>query len=494
MKNKILELKNISKSYDKNLVLKKIDFDLYPGEIHSIIGENGAGKSTMMKIISGNTNYDNGVISLQNQQVSFHNSLEAMSKGINIVYQELSFCDNLTVLENFFINREIKNSLGILDWDKMHKKLSNFLRQADFFIEPYTPISQLNIGVKQMLEIFKALFFNSKIIILDEPTSSLSKKEIDLLFRYVKDFAILGVSFIFISHKIPEIIELSDRVSVLRDGELIFTKNIQDTNENDIISAMVGREIQQNEFYSRKLDLTEAVLSVKSLSGGFLKDISIDLKKGEILGMFGLIGAGRTEFIKSIIGEYPRDSGEIFLMNSKVNIKNPYDALQNKIAYLSEDRKNLGLYLDFTILSNVISCILDRFTSVLNGLDFSKSRIFAQKYVDLMNVRPNDINKVVGTLSGGNQQKVLFAKCIVSDPQILIIDEPTKGVDVNAKYEIHEKIKALSDNGVSIILISSELPEILKLSDRIAIFNRGTIVKTMNNINIDSEQILRYSL
>lgn len=488
----LLEIKNISKSFANNKVLSDVSISFSAGEIHSLVGENGAGKSTLMKIIGGVYSCDRGEILIDGVPVQLHNPIEAFKQGIGIIHQELSIVGNMSVAQNIFVNREPTNKFGFINWKKLYSDSEKEFDKIGVRIDPKVKAGTLSVGMQQIIEITKVLSQNVKIIIMDEPTSAISDKEVSNLFKLIMKMKESGALIIFISHKLNEITELSDRVSVLRDGRLIGTLGKSEINTQKIINMMVGRNIDN--LYpnkAKKID-KEEVLRLDNVSRmGKFSNVSFGLHRGEIAGMFGLVGSGRTELAFSVFGADSFDSGNMYINNKKVKISNPIQAIENGIGYLSEDRKNLGLFTDMTVRDNTVAASLKAICNKFKMLDHKKSISTTEKFINKFQIHPdNCISKRVKYLSGGNQQKVLLAKWLASNPMILIVDEPTKGVDVGAKSMIHYLLRELADNGVAILMISSELPEIIGLSDRVIVMHEGKCKGILDNNQLKEEDIM----
>lgn len=488
----ILELKHINKSFGENHVLTDISLSLEAGEIHSIIGENGAGKSTLMKIIGGIYTMDSGEIFIDGKKVTLHNPVEAFRAGIGIVHQELSVADNMTVAQNVFVNREPTKMLGFVDFKKMNAMAKAEFERIGISIDPELPVQNLSVGMQQIVEIVKVLSQNVRILILDEPTSALSDKETRNLFQLLYKLRDQGTCIIFISHKLNEIKEISDRVSVLRDGNFIGTLNRADIDENVIISMMVGRELGSLYPPKAKERGGEVVLETQNLTrNGKFRDISLSFRAGEITGMFGLVGAGRTEFAMSVFGADRVDSGKVIFLGKEVSFRSPGQAIRAGLGYLSEDRKRMGLFVGMNVKDNTVVTDLRAVSSKAGMLNDKKITKIAKKYIDSLEIHPRDCeNSLVSRLSGGNQQKVLLAKWLESNPRLLIVDEPTRGVDVGAKAKIHAILRELADSGMAIVMISSELTEILGLSDRVAVMSEGRLIDVMENDGLTEENVV----
>jgi len=491
----LLEIKNISKSFGSNKVLSNISIFLEKGEIHSFIGENGAGKSTLMKIIGGIYQADSGQFLINGKEVHMQNPMDAFREGIGIVHQELSVADNMTVAQNVFVNREPTNALGFIKWKQLNEDTVTEFKKIGIDIKPDTLVKTLSVGMQQVVEIVKVLSRDVKILILDEPTSALSDKEISNLFELLLKLKESGTLVIFISHKLKEIKQISDRVSVLRDGNFIGTLEKDEMEESTIIRMMVGREIDNLYPPKAKSRDGEIVLETRRLTRNekYL-DVSLKIKKGEITGMFGLVGSGRTEFAYSLFGADGVDGGEILLNGRPVRLKSPKMAIRYGIGYLSEDRKRTGLFVGMDVKDNVVASSLDFIMAKLGFLDDKKSEQVTEEYIGQLEIRPSNCSSLtVRSLSGGNQQKVLLAKWLAAKPEVLIVDEPTRGVDVGAKCKIHSILRALADSGIAIIMISSELPEILGLSDQVAVMHEGRLITVLENDGLTEETVLAHA-
>lgn len=469
----ILKVKDIDKSFPGVHALKKVNFELKQGEVHALLGENGAGKSTLMKILTGIHTKDSGSIVYEGKEVEFISPKDAQQAGISIVHQELNLINHLTVAQNIFIGREMMNGKMIHD-KKMNEEASKLFRLLNIDIDPSEMMGDLTIGKQQMCEIAKAISRDAKVIIFDEPTAALTDSEIDSLFDIIRDLRKKKLGIIYITHRMDEIKMITDRVTVMRDGEYIGTIVSEQSTKQDIINMMVGRVIyEEPKQKSSVKDDAPIVLEVKNLNAGkMVKDVSFHVRKGEILGFAGLMGAGRTETVRAIFGADRFDSGEIYVNGEKVTIKHPMDAVRYGIGYLSEDRKRFGIIVDKTICENTTMASLENFTKGL-FIDSKKEAKITKKYVEDLQTKTPSIHAYVKNLSGGNQQKVVIAKWLVRNCDILIFDEPTRGIDVGAKSEIYHLMNELAASGKSIIMISSELPEILRMSDRIIVMCEG---------------------
>lgn len=483
-----IEMKDIYKSFGKNDVLKGVDFTLNDGEIHALVGENGAGKSTLMNILSGVLSKDNGEILIDGKEVDISDTNVAKKYGISFIHQELSDWPELTVMDNIFMNNEIKNGI-FLDKAKMRKKCIELLERFDLDINPKTKVSELSVGQRQMMEIAKANLNKVNVLILDEPTSALTNNEIDKLFKLIKRLRDKNVSMIYISHRMEEIFSLTNKITVMRDGKSVSVMDTNKTDEREVVSYMVGRDI--GDFYPEMdAEISDVKIELKNFNrDGFFKDINIKAKKGEVLGISGLMGAGRTEIMRSVFGLDPKDSGEVFIDGKKIEIKNPADAIKNKIGFVTENRQEEGLILDESIRENISLLNFDKF-SKNSFIDKDKEKNLSDTLVDSFKVKTQSSESKISDLSGGNQQKVVFAKWYAIGPEILILDEPTKGVDVGAKREIYDLIKDLTKKAVSIILISSDLPELISLSNRIYVIHEGKIQGELLKKDASQEKIM----
>jgi len=487
----LLTASRITKQYPGTLALDNVQLDLKAGEVHAIIGENGAGKSTFMKILAGVVIPDSGQITLNGQPISPSTPGEALSLGIATVHQELSLIPTLSVAENIFPGRLPTNMFGMVRYGALFKQAQQVLSELDVAVDSRISVEQLSIANQQLVEIAKAISLDCKILILDEPTSALTDHESDRLLAFLKRLANEGVSILYISHKLKEIFMSADRVTVLRDGKYIGTHVISEVEPDDVIRMMVGRELG-NIYPDKSTRVTQSrLLEVQNLR---LPDSPISnnfyLQEGEILGFAGLIGSGRSELAHALFGAAPRASGNITLNGRRVQIKSPRDAIRLGLGYLTEDRKQAGLFLEMSLKENMSATVLDK-VSQASVMMPSKQRVLAHEYVQRLSISASSIEQEVRRLSGGNQQKVLVAKWLAIQPHILIVDEPTRGIDVGAKKEIHHLLRELAQNGVGVIIISSELSEILGMSDRVLVMREGAIVAEYSGEDATEENIIR---
>ncbi len=488
----LLALTGVSKEFPGVKALNNVHFDLNEGEVHAIVGENGAGKSTLMKILSGIYKKDAGDITYKGKSVVIPNPLEAQKLGISIIHQELNLMPHLTVAENIFIGREDRRPGGIfLDNTKLNDAAAMLLKELELNLDPKAIVGELTIAKQQMVEIAKAVSYRGSVIIMDEPTSSLTPAETDALFKIIRTLKAAGKGVIYISHRLEELAKITDRITVLRDGEYVKTLNTVGTEISEVISLMVGRKVEQDQRPTNRNIGNEIVLEVEGLSDHrLLRDISFNLRKGEILGFAGLMGAGRTELARAIIGADPKTAGKIILRGKELKIKQPSDAVDAGIGYLSEDRKRFGLMLIQNVTFNIILSSIPRFANKLGFLKMKSADGIARDSIAQLRVRTPSERQYVKNLSGGNQQKVVIAKWLTRNCEILIFDEPTRGIDVGAKDEIYQLLTKLSDEGKSIIMISSELPEVLRLSDRIAVMCNGRLTGIIDNKDANQEVII----
>lgn len=493
----LLMLKNVTKKFAGVRALDDMHLELKYGELHAICGENGAGKSTLMKIITGVHQPCGGDIYLKSNKVVMANPNDAYSKGIAIIYQETSLFPDLSVLENMFMGHEpTRSHLGLfksIDYETMRNKAEAIFKRLGMEIDLDVLVEDLGVATKQMVEIAKALSYEAEVLILDEPTAALTNREVRSLFEIIAKLKVEGVSMLYISHRLEEIFEIADRVTVIRDGQYIATDDVKNVTHSQLVEWMVGREMH-NLYPKVEVEIGETVLEVKNLKQtGVLNDISISLKQGEILGISGLAGSGRTELAHAICGFTRTDSGKVYLNGELIHIKNYRQALSEGIVYVSEDRKDNGLVVSMTIKENITLPILKQLSKI-GFIDFKGEELVGQEYMKKLNIKASSTNFLVEELSGGNQQKVAVSKALAASPKILILDEPTRGVDVGAKAEIHKIISNLAKHGLSIIMISSDLPEIVGMSDRVYVMKDGKIVGEIDRAEATQANILSIAL
>ena len=494
-KNKyILSIHGMSKSFGRNKVLNHIDLNVKPGSIMGLMGENGAGKSTMMKCLFGTYQKDEGTIVLDGKEVNFSGPKDALENGVAMVHQELNQCLERNVIDNLFLGRYPKNSLGVVDEGRMKKEASDLFRKLGITVNLTQPMKKMSVSKRQMCEIAKAISYNSKVIVLDEPTSSLTAPEVAKLFKMMRQLKDQGISLIYISHKMDEIFEICDQISVLRDGSLVMTKDSKDTNMNELISAMVGRSLD-NRFPPVDNTPGETILSVQNLSTKYapkLQNISFDVKKGEIFGLYGLVGAGRTELLETIFGMRTRAAGNVIYDGKMMNFASPKDAMNHGFALITEERKANGLFLKADITFNTTIANMNHYKSGLALSHDDMVRATAEE-IKVMNTKCMGPDDMIANLSGGNQQKVIFGKWLERSPNIFMMDDPTRGIDVGAKYEIYELIINMAKQGKTIIVVSSEMPEILGITNRIGVMSNGHLAGIVNTKETNQEELLKLS-
>lgn len=487
MNNSVLSLKNIVKSYPGVLALDNVSLEFKRGEVHAIVGENGAGKSTLIKIIAGAIEPDSGEICLNGKQFDRLNPQESMQNGISVIYQEFNLFESLTAAENIFIGEKISEKT-LVDYQEMNKKAQMIFHKFNVDINPKVNVNGLSPAYKQIVEISKAINKNSNLIIMDEPTAPLTLAEVEKLYEVIKDLKANGTTIIYISHRFDEIFTVADRVSVLRDGKFITTKNIEDTNRKDLISLMVGRDLK-NTYPESEIEPSDVVLEAKNISGNGIQNVSFKVKKGEILGMAGLVGAGRTELMRVIFGAEKMENGELWLKGNKVNVHSPAHALDLGIGLIPEDRKHHGAFLQNTIKWNIsISNIrkIAKYGVVSLGAEKNQAEIYQEQ----LKIKTPSLEQMVQNLSGGNQQKVVLAKVLAANTDVLIFDEPTRGIDVGAREEIYHLMRNLSNQGKALIMVSSDMEELLGMSDRIMVMAEGRLVGELAKSEFSQQRVL----
>mgnify|MGYP004522523933 FL=1 len=492
----VLELKNIYKSFPGVKVLEDVTLQVRPGEVHALMGENGAGKSTLMKILMGIYKADQGSIFLEGKETAMHGPKDAMSKGISMIHQELNTVLDMEVAENVFVGRELlkkgMEKLKIVDIARMREETGRYFREMNIDIDPRAKMRTLSVAEMQLVEIVKAISLNSRIIVMDEPTSAITEKEATVLFAQIERLKKQGVAIIYISHKMDEIFRISDTITVLRDGQWIGTKPAKELDNDMLIKMMVGREL--TDIYPKDpVEIGDVILEVKNLSRGKkVRDASFSLRKGEVLGIAGLVGAGRSELVETIFGLYPKTGGQIFLHGKEVHIKSAADAIKNKMALITEDRKQTGLNLIVSVKENIASVSIGKLSThgIVND---KKINEVSEKYIKELKIKTPDGNAIVGNLSGGNQQKVVLAKWLLDEPDIIIFDEPTRGIDIGAKRDIYLLINNLAKEGKAVIVISSEMAEVMGICDRILVMAEGRINGEVQREEFSQEVIMGYA-
>lgn len=485
----LLEMKNIAKSFSGNKVLIGVNLTVEEGEVHALLGENGAGKSTLMKILGGIYTKDAGEIYINGKEVQIHSVSDSKANGVSIIHQELMLAQHLTIAENVFMGREIKNKSGLVNLKKQEEETQKFLDQYEIGLSADTRLDKLTIAQQQMVEIIRAVSFGAKIIVMDEPTSSLSETEVEILYDMIRTLKKKNVAIIYISHRLNELYDITDRITVLRDGEFVGTVVTKETERAQLISMMVGRDLSS---YYTKNDhvVDEIVLKVTDLSdGNKVKNVNFDLKKGEILGIAGLVGAGRSETVECIFGLRHKKSGTIEYQGREIYFKSPREAMKAGFGLVPEDRKQEGLFLQSDVRFNTTINVVDRFMKKLIWKKNKEDQIVQEKIND-MHIKVTGPNQIVSRLSGGNQQKVLIGRWLCSTESVLILDEPTRGVDVKTKAEIYALIDNLAESGLSIIMVSSELPELINMSDRVMVMCNGCSTGILNKEELSQENIM----
>lgn len=492
MGNYVLEMKNINKKFASVYALEGVNLQLKKGEVHALLGENGAGKSTLIKVLGGIYKADDGQIFVAGKPVVIQSVREAQALGINIVHQEIVLVPHISVAENIFLGREPVTKTGLKDKKKMYQEAEKLVKQLGLNIDVKKDVYYLTIAQQQLVEIIKAVSFNSQIIVMDEPTSSLAEREVDYLFEVINKLKKQKVSIIYISHKLNELFSITDRITVMRDGKYVDTKETKTTSIDELIKMMVGRDL--TEYYSRgEHTIGEKALEVKDLSRkGKLENVSFYIKKGEIVGFAGLVGAGRSEIMQGVFGVSPIDSGEIYLDGKKVKFKNVQDAIDHGVALIPEDRKKEGLVLKNTVGYNITLTVQDQYKKFVY-VNRKKRDDIIHKYIKAFSIKTPSAEQLVNKLSGGNQQKIVLAKWLATNPKVLILDEPTRGVDVGAKSEIYKIIDQLAGEGMAVILISSELTEIINMCDRIYVVAQGQITGELNREDFNQEKIMYHA-
>ena len=494
MSDCILRMQGITKSFPGVKALDNISIEVRQGEVIALLGENGAGKSTLIKIMTGTYQPDAGEIELFGQKTKLHNPADALNKGLSVIHQELAYLSELTVAENIFVGRLPHNRLGWVDWKAIVAKSREVFKRMNVSIDPSALMSSLSTAEKQLVEIAKAISYDAKIIVMDEPTAALGNDDTEKLFGLVREMVRENeLSVVYISHRLSELFTVADRVMVLRDGQYIATKNIGDTTEQELISLMVGREIKR--FYTKLAShVGEVALEVQGLSTDFLKDITFDVHKGEILGLFGLLGAGCTEIAEVLFGASRYTDGEIFIEGRPEKITSPLSALEKGIAYLPSERKTDGLVLSMDVQSNMILATMKEFIQVLGWINRGKVAAQCGEWVKKLMIRTPSLTTSIESLSGGNQQKVALANWLAKNPKVIILNGPTRGIDVGAKSEIYSVMQQMCDAGLGVIMISPELPELIAMCDRVAVVSGGKIKVILDNKGLTQETIMSYAV
>jgi ABC-type sugar transport system ATPase subunit len=487
----MLDVRNVSKAFPGTQALDAVSLSVRKGEVHAVLGENGAGKSTLMLILAGVYHKDSGEIVLEGQHIEIRDPHHAQQLGISMVHQDLSLAQPLSVAENMFANRQPLSSLGLIDYRRLYEQTREALAPFDLNIDPRTAVRDLSVALQQVVEIATALSRSAKVLIMDEPTSALTEHETAILFRIIRRLCEQGVTILYISHKLSEVKEIADRFTVLRDGKVVGTLETRQASQDDIVRMMVGREMGQY-FPDMGHPEDECLFEVRNLSGPRFSDLSFKLYRGEVLGVAGLAGAGRTDMARAIFGAEPLTSGEILLHGKPVRIHSPADAVSLGLGYVPEDRKEAGLFLSLTVRENTVAASLRQFSGVV-FMDHRQVLAAALDMVRNLDIKTPGLEQAVMNLSGGNQQKVMLAKWLVIKPNVLIVDEPTRGVDVGVKADVHRLLRDLANRGVGVIMISSELPEILGMSDRILVMREGHLVGEVLHAEATEERVMSYA-
>ncbi|MFO7780131.1 MAG: sugar ABC transporter ATP-binding protein [Spirochaetia bacterium] len=485
-----LRMEGIHKRFPGVHALDDVSFEVEAGSVHALVGENGAGKSTLMKLLSGSLQKDEGRIEIAGEEVEFRTPGDAQEKGVSMIYQELTVIRYRSVAANILLGREPRRFAGLfIDYPELHRRAAELLERIDVDVDPTETVGRLSIAQQQMVEVAKALSLDAKIIIMDEPTSSLTERETATLFRIIRELKRQGITVIYISHRLEEVFDIADRVTVLRDGRSVHTSTVSEVDSDGVVQLMVGRELTDF-FPKHEAELGETILEVEGLSGGRFEDVSFSLRAGEIVGFSGLVGAGRTETARALLGIDSARAGTVRFMGQVVELGSVRHMMRLGFAYVPEDRKEEGLFLRMNVRDNLAISVLERlFTAGL--LRMQKVVDVAQRYVERLRIQTPSLQQLVRNLSGGNQQKVIIARCLALDPKVLILDEPTRGIDVGAKAEIHTIIGELAERGVGIIMISSELPEIVGVSDRVIVMRQGRVAAEFGPGEVTQDAIMQ---
>ena len=486
-----LQLKNITKTYPGVVALDDVSLDIIEGEVHALVGENGAGKSTLIKTCTGAIKPDKGSIFIKGQEFTEFTPITSAENGVGVIYQEFNLVDQLSVAENIFLGRAIRKGV-VVDQKAMEEEAAKIFKQFDINIDPKALVGDLTLGFQQLVEIAKAISQNARLLIMDEPSAPLTHTEVHALYAMVEKLKASGVTIIYISHRMDEIFKLSDRVSVLRDGQMVKTMNTADTNLDDLVTLMVGREL--TETYPSRADCIsdEVLLTVEDLSGDIVSGINLEIKRGEVLGLAGLIGSGRTELAELLFGYKKKKSGRVTLEGKEVSPRLPKEAIATGIALVPEDRKKLGALLDFSITENISIAVLERISKYFT-VDQKEERKLAEDYKESINIKTPNLKQKIKNLSGGNQQKVIIAKWLATKPTLVIFDEPTRGIDVGAKSEIYALVNSLVESGKAVLMISSEMEEVMGMSDRILVLHQGKISGELQRKDFTQEKIMGYA-
>ncbi|MEP6770256.1 MAG: sugar ABC transporter ATP-binding protein [Polaromonas sp.] len=489
----LLRLEGITKRFPGVLALDGVSFEVLRGEVHAVCGENGAGKSTLMKVVSGQYQPDAGALHYRGEVCTFHSTAESEAVGIAIIHQELNLVPHLSVAENIFLAREPRKG-WLIDRASLRRNAQQCLDRLGLDIAPDVLVKTLSVAQQQMVEIAKALSLDAQVLIMDEPTSSLTESETEKLFAIIHELKRAGVGIVYISHRLDELAQIVDRVTVLRDGRYVSTDRFVDTSVEQIVAKMVGRSLDDVFPKRNSAPTPEVLLRAQGLTRqGVFHDVSFELRRGEILGFAGLMGAGRTEVARAIFGADPLDAGEVLLGEQRLVIRSPRDAVRHGLAYLSEDRKHDGLALKMTVAQNITLANMDAVSNRAGMIRFDQEQAAAARYIEALGIRTPSSSQIVRLLSGGNQQKLVISKWLFRESRILFFDEPTRGIDVGAKYAIYQLLDQLADQGIGVVMISSELPEIMGMTDRVAVFHEGSLVTTLTTRETSQEEVMHYA-
>jgi ABC-type sugar transport system ATPase subunit len=485
----LLSVEGLSKSYGGLQALDGVKLDVRKGEVHAVVGENGAGKSTLMKILGGAVRRDAGTVVFKGKPVDFRDPREAIAAGIAVIHQELSVLPKMNAIENIYMGR-MPSSGGKVLWRKLEEDTRKLLSRVGLDMDPYLTMDEISISQRQLVEIAKALSIDSSVIIMDEPNSSLSSGETEKLFEVIQSLKRDGISVVYVSHKMDEVLRISDRITVFKDGRYAGTIESAGATADDVIRMMIGRELTRE--YIPSSSIGPVVLEAKGLCGKGFKDVSFKLRRGEVLCLAGLVGAGRSEVMRAIFGAEPRESGEIEFLGKRVRFRSPREAVENGFAMVQEDRKRLSLFMNLDILTNIGMARMPRLRKWMS-LDYAALKALAARYMKGLSIKAKSVEESVSDLSGGNQQKVVLARWLATEPKVLILDEPTHGIDIGAKSEIYELVRRLAAEGVAILLISSELPEVIAMADRVLVMHEGRVAADLGRESVDELTIMSFA-
>ena len=486
-----LQLKNVTKTYPGVVALDDVSLDIIEGEVHALVGENGAGKSTLIKTCTGAIIPDKGTVVIQGKEFASLTPKLSVQNGVGVIYQEFNLVDELSVAENIFLGRAIRNGV-IIDRKAMEREAAKIFEQFDIDIDPSRLVGELTVGYQQLVEIAKAISQNAKMLIMDEPSAPLTQTEVEALYAMVEKLKASGVTIVYISHRMDEIFRLSDRVTVLRDGQKIDTLNTADTDLDQLVTLMVGRELKETYPARSHTVSSEVLLKAENISGEIVNDVSLEIRKGEVLGLAGLIGSGRTEFAEILFGFKSKTSGRITLKGREIDPKLPKDAIKEGLALVPEDRKRLGALLDLTIKDNITISVLERLSKFFT-VNTKEEQTIAGYYREAIRIKTPNLEQKIKNLSGGNQQKVIIARWLATHPDLVIFDEPTRGIDVGAKSEIYTLVNELVASGKSVLMISSEMEEVMGMSDRIVVLHEGKVTGELERKDFSQERIMNFA-